>query len=697
MPCAFAALTPPFEQVKTSHLSTEAVLYDRHGEIIHQLRVDMRARRLPWVALTDLSPKVVEIIVRAEDKRFFSHGGVDWLALGDAAWDAIRGKPRGASTLSMQVAAMLDAELRMRGGRRTLGQKWDQIQAARDLEKTWSKRQILEAYFNLSTFRGELQGIGAAAQGLFRKQPSGLNDNETLLLAALLRGPNAKPDVVAKRACALARGVDPKQACGGTETLSSERLGVAPNIVPARVLAPQVARQLLSADARAVHTTLDGNLQAYATEVARRALSDLADRNVGDAAVLVVDNTSGEVLAYVGNGAQKEKSLYVDGIKAARQAGSTLKPFLYQLAMEKRLLTAASIMEDSPVNLVTPGGLYVPQNYDRDFHGLVSVRTALSSSMNVPAVRTLTLLGPDALLDRLRALGFDQINQDGDFYGYSLALGSAEVTLWQLVNAYRTLVNGGRLAPLTLLPAGKPKSERVLDRAASWIVSDILADPLARSVSFGLDSPLTPRYWSAVKTGTSKDMRDNWCIGASTRYTVGVWVGNFDGASMWDVSGVSGAAPIWQDVMNYLHRGISNGRPPAPSGVEQVQVTFEGTQEAERAEWFLTGTAERVVAAKPPTEGRVRIVYPAPDQIIAIDPDIPEPLQRVMLQASAPVAGGEWRVGDRALSASDGQEILPWSPELGRHVLTLHAADGTELDRVQFQVRGAPSSQGKEE
>ncbi len=681
-----AANALTFEEVKRHHVSTEAYLYDRNGEVIHQMRVDMKARRLPWVALTDLSPKVVETIVRAEDKRFFEHAGVDWLALGDAAWDGIRGKPRGASTLSMQVAAMLNADLKLRGGRRTLGQKWDQIKAARDLEKTWSKRQILEAYLNLSTFRGEVQGVAAATQAIFRKHPNGLNESEALLLAALLRGPNAQPPMVAKRACMLVRASNPKHACAGIETLAMDSLTPVPNIMPSVALAPHVARQLLSSAVREVRSTLDGGLQGYATEAARRTLRELSVQNVADAAVLVVDNASGEVLAYVGNAAGNDRSRFVDGIRAARQAGSTLKPFLYELVLEKHLLTAASLLEDSPVNLVTPGGLYVPQNYDKDFHGLVSVRNALSSSMNVPAVRVLTLLGPDAFVDRLRALGFDHVNRDGDYYGYSLALGSAEVTLWELVNAYRTLANAGRRSPLTFVLGAKLKGDKVLERASSWIVTDILADPLARSLSFGLDTPLNPRYWAAVKTGTSKDMRDNWCVGLSARYTVGVWVGNFDGSSMWDVSGVTGAAPLWQDVMNYLHHTHTNGKPQPPPGVEQVAVIFEGDLEPTRMEWFLTGTAETYIATKPRSAQRARIVYPAPGQIIAVDPDIPEDQQRVLFQASAQVAGGAWRLDEQVFG--DGSDILAWEPQVGRHVLSLHQADGNELDRVEFQVRG---------
>ncbi len=227
----------------------------------------------------------------------------------------------------------------------------------------------------------------------------------------------------------------------------------------------------------------------------------------------------------------------------------------------------------------------------------MSLRTALAASLNVPAVRTLALVGTDRFVERLRALGFAHLTKDGDHYGYSLALGSAEVKLWELVNAYRTLANGGTAGDLTLRPrrAAAPAGA-VMDRGAAFIVSDILADPVARSPTFGLDSALDTPVASAVKTGTSKDMRDNWCIGYSERYTAGVWVGNFDGEPMHEVSGVTGAAPIWYAIMEHLHRGRPAGTPLPPVGVVEERVVFEPAIEAPRREWFLAGTAMRAVA-----------------------------------------------------------------------------------------------------
>jgi penicillin-binding protein 1C len=685
---ALAYALPTYDEVRSTWVSTEGVLLDRHGDVIHELRVDMHGRRLEWVKLEDVSPAFIQTVIRAEDKRFYKHSGVDWLALGDAALDNLfSSRTRGASTLSMQVAAMLEASLKARHGHRTVGQKWDQIQAARDLEKKWTKRQILEAYLNLSTFRGEVQGVGAAARALFDKLPSGLDENESLILAVLLRGPNAQPETVAKRACTVAESFDPPHSCAGVAQLAAQKLPGVPNLRPFAALAPHVARRLVTAEARRVTSTLDGPLQAFALDAVRRQLAQLDAQNVADAAVLVLDNASGEVLAYIGNSGAESSARYVDGVQAARQAGSTLKPFLYELVLEERVLTAASLLEDSPVNIVTPGGLYVPQNYDRDFKGLVSLRTALSSSLNVPAVRTLALLGTDLFVERLRALGFDYVTQEGDYYGYSLALGSAEVSLWQLANAYRTLAQGGVASPLRLLPGEPVPGTRVLDRAATYIVTDILSDRLARSVTFGLDNTLATRYWAAVKTGTSKDMRDNWCVGFSSRYTVAVWVGNFDGSAMWDVSGITGAAPLWVEIMNHLNAGAPSQPPAAPPELERTTVTFGDDLEPPRAELFLPGTAVSQVLLKSAEPGAASIVYPADGQIIAVDPDIPNASQRVQFEAEAAPTGSSWQLDGVVLA---GASPVLWPPAPGRHRLGLYDAAGTVLDTVEFEVRGGP-------
>jgi penicillin-binding protein 1C len=264
----------------------------------------------------------------------------------------------------------------------------------------------------------------------------------------------------------------------------------------------------------------------------------------------------------------------VDGVTARRQPGSTLKPFIYELAFERRLITPASLLDDSPAQIATTNGLYLPQNYDKDFKGWVSARTALGASLNVPAVRVGAMLGPDTLLARLNALGL-ALPESGGYYGHALALGGADVTLLALTNAYRSFANGGVFTPVALRST-IANPQRVADAGAVYLVTDILADNAARARTFGLDSALVTGGFAAVKTGTSKDMRDNWCIGFTDRYTVGVWVGNASGEAMHHVSGVSGAAPIWQALVRQLHQGQPSRRPLMPAGVVAEAVAMEG-------------------------------------------------------------------------------------------------------------------------
>ncbi|OYU78093.1 MAG: penicillin-binding protein 1C, partial [Burkholderiales bacterium PBB5] len=359
-----------------------------------------------------------------------------------------------------------------------------------------------------------------------------------------------------------------------------------------------------------MRSTLSAPLQRFAVQTLQTHLRELSGRHVEDAALLVLDNASGEVLAWVGSSGELSRAAEVDAVTALRQPGSTLKPFLYAQAIAERRITAASLLEDSDAQIQTSGGLYIPQNYDRQFKGWVSARTALGASLNVPAVRTLVMVSPDSFQKQLVALGLP-LKESGDFYGYSLALGSAEVSLLHLTNAYRALSQGGRTSPSVLSPAtsGPPPattraaSRQALDPRAAFIVGDILSDPMARARTFGTDSVLATRYWSAVKTGTSKDMRDNWALGYSQRYTVGVWVGNASGAPMWDVSGTTGAAPIWAAMMNYLHATHTSRAPKPPPGVVQAAVQFANpggapSTEAARQEWFLAGTEQVSFAMK---------------------------------------------------------------------------------------------------
>ncbi len=715
-----AVAMPSFAEVKAAYVPSEARLLARDGQLLQSVRLDPTGYRLAWTPLADISPALVRAVVASEDRRFFEHSGVDWRASANALLNNLSGKRlRGASTLTMQLTGLIDEDLRRRG-RRSLFEKITQTAAALSLEARWSKQQILEAYLNLVSFRGELQGVGAMSRKLFGKWPHGLDERESALAAALLRAPNAASARVAQRACSLLKELGRASDCVDLDIFAAGALSGWGGGAAHRAdegSAWHLARKLLSRPGQSVRTSLDADLQRFAAHALRQHLLALQRRHVNDGAILVLDNASGEMLAWVGSSGSLSDASQVDGVTALRQAGSTLKPFLYALAFERKTLTPASLIEDAPLTLDTGNGAYAPQNYEPHYRGWVSARMALGGSLNVPAVKTLVRVGPDLFQQRLQQSGFASLKESGDWYGFSLALGSADVSLLMLANAYRALANGGRWTPLRVqvtrpgeatpaVPCQRDgcqdvftgKARPAFTPASAFMVADILADRSARAGTFGLESWLSTPYWSAVKTGTSKDMRDNWCIGFSRRYTVAVWVGNADGSPMHDVSGVSGAAPIWRETMDWLHRGqatagrrqLASIAPAAPAGLQQRRIRFEPAHEPARSEWFIAGTAMAVVRGASAAK-LARIAYPSDGSILALDPDIPPHRQRVPFRLSAPAGEGwRWRV-DQTVQGKAGQRLL-WLPQPGRHRLRLENEQGDVMDEIHFQVRAMKAS-----
>ena len=668
---------PSYPEARARWQSSEARLLARDGQILDIVRADPKVRRLDWVPLARIAAPLVAVTVAREDKRFRAHHGIDWTAIGGAIRDRFRGRPnRGASTITMQLAGLLDPGLGTSGNRSWL-QKLRQARAARRIEDAWTKDQILEAWLNLLPFRGDLVGIDAGARSLAGVPPGALNVAQSRVLAALIPAPAASPRRVAERACRAAPA-----DCIVLTTTAETMLGPR-SALPDPGLAPQLAAKLLGPDTREVRTTIDAGLQRVVRDILARRLAELSARNVRDGAAIVVDNASGDILAYVPSGGAASTSGAVDGASAPRQAGSTLKPFLYGLAIERKLLTAASVLDDAPVDLDTASGLYVPANYDRTFRGPVSVRSALGNSLNVPAVRTLLLVGVDAFRDRLYDSGYRGISKDGDYYGFSLALGSAEVTLVEQAAAYRSLARGGRWSSLRLVAGTKLEDRQVLSAPAAGIVADMIGDNAARTSTFGSDNAFALPFWAAVKTGTSKALRDNWCIGFTGRYTVAVWIGNFEGDAMGaGVSGVSGGAPAWREIMLYLHRDTP-GQAVMHPGVVASRVVFDPAIEPPRTELFLPGTALSLVRVAPAQAERPRLLSPANGTVIALDPDIPRARQRVGVRVAGAVAGFRLDVDGRALPLTGAL----WPPLPGGHYFTLRDAQGKVVDRALVTVR----------
>jgi len=331
-------------------------------------------------------------------------------------------------------------------------------------------------------------------------------------------------------------------------------------------------------------------------------------------------------------------------------------------------------------------GIYRPKNYDERYHGLVSVRLALASSLNIPAVRTLGLVGNENFLRKLRELGFGGLKEDGEFYGPSLALGSAEVSLWNLVNAYRALANGGVWSDSGFAQAQKHNARLAFSPESAFLIGSILSDRESRSLTFGFEGPLATRFWTAVKTGTSKDMHDNWCIGFSSRYTVGVWVGNFSGAPMWNVSGMSGAAPIWLEVMNWLHRSEPSEAPMPPKGVRSLNVVAENGKQS-RIEWFIDGTEPSIATTTAQARQlHPKIVYPVDGTAMALDPDIPSERQKIFFDAKPADPRLRWMLNGKTIGNAG--KPISWQAQPGGYSLALVDPEDRVVDRVTFSVKG---------
>jgi penicillin-binding protein 1C len=561
---AMRCTAPPRELTGEGSYSQSVRYVDREGTLLREVRAD-DATRARFVPLDEVGMRARSAVLAAEDQRFYTHGGVDGLAVARAAFDDVRKGHivSGASTLTMQLARVV------RPHRRGYFGKLKEMAFALRIEQALPKDRILEAYLNRAPFGPSLRGIDSASRYYFDKPPRLLSWAEAATLAAIPRGPDlyspAKhPDHVLRR---RNRILDRMLVSGSISAEDHDRAVAEPLQIrtqrgsfgaPHLVDALSAGRLGPKTAGPVVVTTIQRDVQAEAELAAAVMVESLRARHVTAASVLVLDNQSGEALAYVGShdfgdGAHGGQN---DGILAHRQPGSTLKPFVYGLGMETRDLTAASLLPDLELHIALPSGTYSPKNYDERFHGPVRLREALANSYNVPAVWTAHEAGVGALLDKLHALGFASLTETPTYYGPALALGDGEVTLLELTNAYATLARGGVWRPVRFL-AGKERDDgrRVMSREVAAVLTDVLKDKNARLASFGERSVLNLPFEVAVKTGTSKSFRDNWTVGYTDAVTVGVWVGNFDGSAMDGVSGITGAGPLFRSVMEAAMRG----------------------------------------------------------------------------------------------------------------------------------------------
>jgi penicillin-binding protein 1C len=599
----------------------------------------------------------------------------------------------------MQLARLLDPVPFGLAGR------IEEVVLAARLENAASKRSILEAYCNRAPMGGNVYGVEAAALTYFGIHAADLDLAQATLLAGIPNDPvrlephvhwralRARQRVVLGRM--VAAGVLSRDAAqrAATETVAlrppSAGIVAAPHLL--FWLAPSVPKGMT-----VVRTTLDRPLQEFVEEQLRSVVRTLAPHDVRDAAALIVANRSGDVLAYAGSPDYFSDVALGrnDGVQAFRQPGSALKPFLYELALERRVLRPNSVLLDAPIAYAIPGGrLYQPSDYDRRFLGPVRVRIALANSLNVPAVRVLERIGVPTFLARLHALGFEHLTASADYYGLGLTLGGGEVSLFELTRAFARLANGGIPLRLAALPVGEPSVARTASLDPAWdLVTDILADRHARATAFGVDSVLALPFPAAVKTGTSSDFRDTWTVGFTRDFTVGVWVGNFDGAPMHAVSGVTGAGPLWNRIMLHLHERSEPAAFAPPAGYRLLPICAATGLRPTRGcgplalEWL--DAADRVAYAKnAPTLHRpgFAIAFPAEGDRFAFLPATGAQRIDVTLAAADP---SRVRISIDGHTLARRGDAFSWNLRLGTHVVT--AQRGGDVARVHFAVEPAP-------
>jgi len=738
----FAAPLPPRllhpQPVSPTYLAVD-------GTPLRQMLATDGQRVATPVTADDLPPALVHALLAAEDKRFYSHGGVDLVATARAAWGNITSRRiiSGASTLTQQLVKV-SAETTQP---RSIRVKIIEALQARRLEMTWSKPEILTAYLNRVSFGNLLTGCKSAAQGYLNKPLHDLTPAECALLASLPQSPSRlnpyrNLPAVQKRQCRVLEKMHLmgwlddeglKLALAEQPTLQKYTGGfAAPHAVELARLTSEKSGSAV------VRTTIQQQLQSRVEGIIARRLALLENKHVTQAAAVVIENSTGHVLALAGSRAFfGSDGGQINGAWAPHSPGSALKPFTYLLAFEKGF-TPASIVADIPVEYATPTGLYRPENYDHRYQGPITIRQALGSSLNIPAVRVLDQIGGETVLhSALQWLGISTLEEPSSHYGLGLTIGNAPVRLLELANAYACLARLGEARPWTLTAdADLPDPVRLYPAATSYLIADILSDNQARVLTFGPHSVIRLPFRCAVKTGTSTNYRDNWTLGYTPEYTVAVWVGNFDNTPMNEVSGVTGAGPIFRDIFVNLHQTSGTTWYEMPDEVVAQRIdprngrSLDGASPAvrmSRDEVFIKGSLPSAATADDyePETGRAyipkeyetwlkqgqsafsalvalrddasniaapRILTPVDGTVFFLDPDLRNQGGRLMLKSSRSDAV-QWSSPTLKIVPDGGQHFVLLAP--GRHEITATNPVTKDAHRVRIEVREPPTAADK--
>ena len=721
------------------------LVVDREGTPLYEARGDGGVRSVPMEA-DAIPPVLAAATVAAEDHRYWSHPGVDPIGIARALWRNARARRviEGGSTLTQQTAKLL---LARQSAARTRGVRAKVTEAviALRLEHRFDKREILAMYLNLASYGNQIVGAERASQAYFGRSASMLTPAQAAFLAGLPQRPSTfnplrRADLALRRQRTVIARMEKSGFLTAAQANEARGERVSFGAGSAAFLAPHFVEMVLSRTPsprpHRIETTIDAQLQLEIGGIIRSHRPVLDRHGAANVAVVVLDNRRGEWLAWEGSGAwlAPERNGAINGPLVPRQPGSALKPFTYALAFEDGY-TPATVLADIPSHFPTAesGILYSPRNYDGQYRGPMLARRALAGSENVPAVALASDLGVPALLRFLTRAGMTTFDKGASHYGLGLTLGNAEVRLDELTAAYAAFARGGDWIEPSFLRRGEvPRGRRLVSSLTAFWISDILSDAEAREFIFGRGGSLELPFPVAVKTGTSQAYHDNWTIGYTPDVTVGVWVGNFDRTPLRNSSGVTGAAPIFHDVMlaaqsrrhavpsafaaagngSLVPREICALSGLAPNAwcpsrrVEWLptalllpcswhHLTDDGLQvvwPVEFRQWAqqqrvlttgVTGDATarvvKAVATQSVSTVPLRIVSPPSGATYLIDPTLRREFQTLPLRAVGELMSEiTWSVNGRGLAVSDGKVAWPLAP--GIHRFTARDAAGNTAE-----------------
>jgi len=711
--------------------ATSLAVVDANGVTLRQEATSAGTRER-WISVDQISPHLIAATLASEDHDFHDHAGVDWSAMARAAWLNVKGGDVefGGSTITMQLVRLTA------NPSRSLAGKLRQMILAGRLERSLSKQEILEQYFNRVYYGNGAWGAEQAARVYFGKAAAELSIGEAALLAVIPRGPtyydpfDAPARVQARRSHIL--GLMEKRGHIGAEARAlAERIPIDLEARRPHFRAPhfvEMVKERLPPAFRigaTVRTTLDWDLQRRMETALTTHLDRLSSRNVTQSALVVLRNSDGAVLALVGSRDYTDRASKgaFNGVTARLRPGSTLKPFVYAAAIEMGD-TPATIADD----VVLPEDAHQFYTKDVKSHGFARYRESLAGSYNLSAVHTLQRVGLGTVLRKLRTAGLSTLDRPDAEYDFGLAIGHAETRLLDLTAAFTTFARGGRpIAPRTIDLARAPTGEtwieptvvrgRVFSEEVSYILFDILSDADARKPMFGDRVPLNLPFPVALKTGTTKAYTDLWAIGVTREYTVGVWSGSFDGAPTHHVMSTEGATPLVRAA--YTAIAARYGDPTAPPRPEAVvsaticplsgkrpgphcehskrELFVAGKVPTATCDWHqlvcgvpsivyppqlrawaqFNGRTKPSACEAPPPHGAVRITYPVDGARFLLEPHRPATNQRPPLAAVPVAADLRWTI--------DGEPAATWVPTPGSHRVVVARGDATDAITIVYE------------